>query len=120
VFEAAVVGADDERSHPEVRAPMAHCLYKSNKLPFVGGELGVLGVHCLPKNVIGPCPWCRTTPNPEPEASQSTMNGSSKLGSCRTRLVVRASFNASKAAVASRVQWSTFFRSAVSGVVMAP
>jgi hypothetical protein len=121
VFEATVVREDDERSHPEVRAPMAHCLYKSNKLSFVGSELGVLGAHCLLKNAIGPCPWCRTVSNPELEASQSTMNGSSKLGSCRTGPVMRASFRASKAAIAFGVHWNaSFFMSAVSGAAMAP
>jgi hypothetical protein len=71
------------------------------------------------KNAMGLPPWCNTAPKPVPDTSQSTMNNLSKYGSCRTGVVVSASFNASNAAAAAGVHRNASrLSSCVNGLAM--
>ena len=84
-------------------------------------SLRCLAAKGLLKNARAPSPWWSTVPKPDPEASQSTVNGLSKSGSCRTGAVESACLRASKADVASGVHAKlSFLRRAVSGATSVP
>jgi hypothetical protein len=73
------------------------------------------GARARLKYATGPAPWCRTAPQPAPEASHSTVNACLKSGSVRTGEVVRAIFSCWNASVAWSVQAKLFFLRAVRG-----
>jgi hypothetical protein len=69
----------EEVMPPQVWAPVMHGLHQADQLVFIGGELEV-AAKGWPKKARDLVSWWRTTPNPVPEASQSTTNALSKSG----------------------------------------
>jgi hypothetical protein len=121
MLEAEVVRTHDEVPCPEVSPPMSYGLNEADELPFIGRQFSVLGGDLAAEEGDGSRSWWSTTPKPEPDASQSTMKGWSKLGSCNTGAVVSAVLRASNASVAAAVQWNaSFLRRAVNGAAMRP
>jgi len=99
---------------------MAHCLDQPYEFSLICWEFGVMRSHRAAENAMGPPPWCRTAPNPDPEASQSTMKPVVKSGNWGAGPVVRAFLSLTKASVASGDQRNASLRSAVSGAAIAP
>uniref|UniRef100_A0A0A9AQQ2 Uncharacterized protein n=1 Tax=Arundo donax TaxID=35708 RepID=A0A0A9AQQ2_ARUDO len=84
-------------------------------------SLACCGATAQLKYAKGPPRWCSTAPKPVPEASQSTTNGRSKSGSCKTGPSVSARFNAVNACSAAGVQRkASFFSSWVRGRATVP
>jgi len=46
MFEAAVIRAHEELRRPQIWPPVSHGLHETNKLAFVGCELGMLWSDC--------------------------------------------------------------------------
>ena len=46
MFEAAVIRVHKELRRPQIWPPVSHGLYETNKLAFVGCELGMLWSDC--------------------------------------------------------------------------